>query len=544
MNQDPTPTGPGDSKRHRVTRSSWALVVVAAIVAVFTFQGSRGLWDPDEGRYVQVAAEMLKLGNFLVPHSHAELPHLSKPPLTYWLVASSLRAFGWNEWAARLPNAVAMAFTILLLSAIGRRLVPTDPWLPAAVYGTSLLPFVASNIVTTDTVLTLWEVLAMSCFVEAWWGAGGSRRRILIDVMWLGWGLAFLTKGPAGLLPLAAVLGTVVWTEGAKGLRLVSSIEGIALFATVGLGWYALLVVRSPDILSYFVGYEVVGRFASDVHNRHPEWWGPVEVYLPVLLAGFLPWLPLGLPAARRAPEKIRHLRLWTRAFWKELEVRAPGTLLLFLWIAAPLLVFSIERSRLPLYVLPLSAPIAVLLARRLRNRPAVSRRRWLRFAWIWLVLLVSLKAGAARITSDRDARALAQYVRDRAGLVDEIVFVETAPRLGLGFYLHNEVELVLLGDPETHPWRYRATSSMAAELAGPFENRLWVVDVDMVSPFEEKLQNLKLDFKKLGTRNDLVFYVLLDKTGTADHTLHGGADSRQSAVRATSGEVESLGDP
>ncbi|MBZ0090134.1 MAG: hypothetical protein K8H90_07130, partial [Thermoanaerobaculia bacterium] len=82
----------------------------AALLALFAFalafQGSRGIWDPDEGRYTAVALNMLRSGDWFTPTLSHGVPHFSKPPLTYWALASSIGLFGRNEWAARLPNAL------------------------------------------------------------------------------------------------------------------------------------------------------------------------------------------------------------------------------------------------------------------------------------------------------------------------------------------------------------------------------------------------------------------------------------------------------
>jgi hypothetical protein len=171
----------------------------------FALQGARGLWEPDEGRYTAVALEMERLGDYVVPHLHHEVKHVTKPPLTYWLIAGSLAAFGHSEWAARLPNSLAFLTTILLIARAGRRLAPDAALLAPLIYATSLLPFTAANIVTTDTLLTLWETLAVLGFVELWWGPE-ERRGFYRIVTWLGFGLAFLTKGPPGLLPLAVIV--------------------------------------------------------------------------------------------------------------------------------------------------------------------------------------------------------------------------------------------------------------------------------------------------------------------------------------------------
>ena len=70
----------------------------------FSLLGGRSLNEPDEGRYAEIAREMIELNDWLVPHLWY-VPHLDKPPLTYWAVAISISVFGENEWAVRLPLA-------------------------------------------------------------------------------------------------------------------------------------------------------------------------------------------------------------------------------------------------------------------------------------------------------------------------------------------------------------------------------------------------------------------------------------------------------
>ena len=59
------------------------------------------LLEPDEGRYAEIAREMLARGDWVVPHLQGE-PYLDKPPLLYWLVVFSYKMFGVHDWAARL----------------------------------------------------------------------------------------------------------------------------------------------------------------------------------------------------------------------------------------------------------------------------------------------------------------------------------------------------------------------------------------------------------------------------------------------------------
>jgi hypothetical protein len=90
----------------RIPRGAALGALALLLVFALAFLGSRGLYSPDEGRYTGVALEMLRLGDWLHPHLHPEQPHYTKPPLTYWAIASSVGVLGENEWAARLPIAL------------------------------------------------------------------------------------------------------------------------------------------------------------------------------------------------------------------------------------------------------------------------------------------------------------------------------------------------------------------------------------------------------------------------------------------------------
>src|SRR5215475_14326056 len=78
---------------------------LAALIFFFNL-GRYGLWEPDEARYAEIAREMLALHDFIVPHLNY-VPYVEKPPMLYWLTAASMLAFGINEFAARLPGALA-----------------------------------------------------------------------------------------------------------------------------------------------------------------------------------------------------------------------------------------------------------------------------------------------------------------------------------------------------------------------------------------------------------------------------------------------------
>ncbi len=419
----------------RVLHSFW-LTFACALALGLAFQGSRGLWETDEGRYTQVAMEMLRSGDYITPRRHAHHIHPTKPPMTYWAIASSVGQFGRNEWAVRAPYALAFALTVGLLFGIGRRLTPSLPGLPAAIYATTALSFFAANLVTTDTLLTLMTTLGVFGYIGARWPMRDEHRAWpWIVLMWAGFGLAFLTKGPPGLLALLAILVFDALQPQHRTRQLFDP-RGLLVFAVLGFSWYLAVIDRNPGLMTYLINEEVVARVASSEHGRFPQWWGGFYVYGFTLLLGTLPWLPTVWRQFRAVPV--------TRARWSALT---PDAKFLATWIALPLLVFMLARSRLPLYLLPLFPALALVVARLWMAEPERLSRRlfWIPFVAVALVLL---KFGVAHIDNNKDMRHFAKVIDRMVPYTPkEVVFIDESPRYGLGFYLDCPTEWVGLYD-------------------------------------------------------------------------------------------------
>lgn len=415
--------------RHRL----W--IALLALALAFGFLGTRGIWDPDEGRYTNVAVNMLDSGDWLNPRRNDDVGHWTKPPLTYWAIAASVGVFGKNAWAARLPAALSYLLCIWLAWRIGRRLAPGSEDTAAIVYATMLFTLGASQFISTDFVLAACETLALWGFVEVRFGRPAHPAR-WIGLMWLGLALAFLAKGPPGLLPLLVMVVFDRLTPAGQRARLFT-LPGLALFALVALPWFGAVVYNNPGLLQYFIGDEVVDRVASNTFSRHGEWYGWLEIYGLTLLLGALPWTMDLLRWARALPAALR--RWWSGRAARGAE--APG-LLLALWVLLPLLVFCLSRSRLPLYVLPLFVPLALVVARQ-RQSDARRLPRWPLLA-VWAAGLLALKFAAAQWPTHKNASVWADEIRARAQApVEEVVFVEDMARYGLRLHLGAQVEKV-----------------------------------------------------------------------------------------------------
>ncbi|MET0231755.1 MAG: glycosyltransferase family 39 protein [Rhodanobacteraceae bacterium] len=463
-------------------RATWLWVAIVLLYAC-VFQGARPLYSPDEGRYTNVALNMLESGDWLRPTLHPEVEHWAKPPLTYWSVATSIAVFGRHEFAARLPGALAFAGTVLLMVRLGRRFVPKQPWLPALTYATFAFPPLASNLVTTDTLLTFFETLQAVAFVELWWAATPALARRARLLLWLAAGLAFMTKGPPGLLVLAACAVFAFATGKWPGFRKLFAVDAFALFLVVGGSWYATVAVREPGLLHYFLVEEVVNRVATDKMHRNAEWYGALKIYVPTVVLGMLPWLPL-----------------LVRALWRERagffeRVRANDeTRLLACWFVLPLAVFVLARSRLPLYLLPLFVPLAVMAARTLAPLD-LSRTRTRALLAAWCVAMVALRAVPAWIDVPPDDRALSRALASVLPVPpNEVAFVGTDPRYGLRFYLNSEIERLDLPGDDPQP----QTQDIASEMREHEGCRVLLVNDYNAGPLEKYLAQYQIAHKRI----------------------------------------------
>lgn len=459
-------------------RPALALLVLGLLLGL-AFQGARGLWEPDEGRYTNVALQMLHSGDWVSLRRNETALHFTKPPVTYWTIAASVSAFGRNEWAVRLPLALAYALTILMVFQLGKRFVPERPWWPALVYACSPIPFLAANTVNTDTMLAATEALAVLCYVQHRFGGASPR---WLDAMWAGFGLAFLTKGPPALLPLLAI---VVFEANQRGIGKLWRPLGLLGFAVVGLGWFLVVVQRHPGLLDYFLGHEVVARIATGEHRRNPEWYGPFKVYLPVLLLGLLPWL----------------LRLRPR--WPQWRTATPEARFLWLWLGVPLLVFCLSRSRMWLYVLPLFVPLSLLVARALSQRPWPARRGLFIAAWL-LVLLAIKFAGGYYFVTDKDGRSFAQKLAPLLpGHPDRLMFVEDMTRNGLNLYFDTDIERLSFKPQPKMISDSSYDATLAEALAAPGRHRVFIMKREVERYFLDAVRESGRAAVKLGVVAD-----------------------------------------
>ena len=324
---------------------------------------ARPLYKTDEARYGEISREMAQSGDWVTPRLNG-IKYFEKPPLQYWAGAAALKVFGVHDWAARLWTGLLALAGVALAFIAGRRLfgAPAGPAAAAILAGCPL--FIAfGQFNTLDMGVSVFLAAAVFAFAIGQSPGAGSiggalvrRRRRWMLAGWAACALAVLSKGLIGIvLPAATVALYMLLRRDWALLRRLELARGIPLFLAITVPWFVVVSMRNPEFAHFFFVQEHFQRFTTTMHHReHPAWY-----FVPILLAGMLPFVFVVLPA-------------WLAALRRPEPGFSP-TLFLGLWALLVFLFFSASGSKLPGYILPMFPVLAVLagayLARAARQR-------------------------------------------------------------------------------------------------------------------------------------------------------------------------------
>ncbi len=334
----------------------------------------------EEGRRVLPGIEMLKNGNWVVPHIAGE-PYLRKPPLMNWVTAVSQDLGGRNERMARLPSALGvLLFAACLVWLCSKWLGPLGGLLAGVFAISNISMMEKGRLAEIEALYMVFTGLAVLWWLTAW--VRGASLWIVWPLAGLFLGLGMLTKGPLHLVFFYSIVVGVLWA-GAKRGTPNSGWRGMvhpahALALVLMLGVFALWAVPYLRMTAALDSDGVWLRQFTGRIGGEMDWSGWLRNF-PRGVLNFFPWLVL-LPL------------VWHRGAGAEMPPRMAAVFhgmrsgMVFAFFAVLIVPGSSSRFTMPLIVAP-----AILLAMVLTHSPGVVpswlRQEWRRAAIIVLVL-------------------------------------------------------------------------------------------------------------------------------------------------------------
>jgi 4-amino-4-deoxy-L-arabinose transferase-like glycosyltransferase len=322
---------------------------------------SPALLDDADSTHAEAAREMFVTGDYVTLHVNG-IRYLEKAPLPYWLVASSYRIFGVNEFATRLPMALSVLLLGLLALFWGRRAFGERAGIYAGLFVyTCAGVYLFTRILIPDVLLSLLIAASLFFFLtalepegQAWrWYAGYSCVA-----------LGVLTKGLIALaFPGATAFLYLLITGEWRRWREFRLFSGSVLFLTIAVPWHVLAGIRNPG---FFWFYFVNEHFLRFLGRRYPRDYNklPWALYWSLHLVWLFPW-SLYLPAAVQTLIDDYRSRRTVQAgpIPIERDDFASRTRLLCWILAGVVLVFFAISTNQEYYTFPAYLPLLLLLA-------------------------------------------------------------------------------------------------------------------------------------------------------------------------------------
>lgn len=349
------------------------------------------LTDQTEARYGEIARKMLETGDWITPQHAYGVPFWGKPPLSFWLSALSMKVFGVNEFAARLPSLLLGLGMLGLVWHWVKKVRDSDCALLAVVVLASTAQFfVVGGTVMTDSSLVFCSTLAMVAFWQALHGEGKKA-----GVLW-GWaffaalGVGLLAKGPlVGVLTFLPIIPWVIMRKNwAQVWRRLPWLGGTLLMLAISVPWYVLAENKTPGFLKYFIIGEHFGRaldsgWKGDKYGfAHSEPLGTIWWFW---LSAALPW---SVAVLYKAVKNAKQWRAW-------LPDGDGFMAYLLLWSFGAIVFFSIVHNIIWPYVLP-ALPAFAVVAVELWRRQAADRPAMRHVLAVAMVVPVAMAAAVA----------------------------------------------------------------------------------------------------------------------------------------------------
>lgn len=324
--------------RRRGGLTGWS--VVAALVGLTAFYmlgaSTMVLSEPDEARCALIARHMVQSGDWLAPQL-LDRPYFDKPPLYFWMLAGSVKAFGESEWALRLASAIVGAATVVLTGLLAGQFFGRGAgWIAGATLAVSVAGVMGAHVIRMDLLLAMWVTAALLCWSR---GCLLERRGGWYVLMYVCMAMGCLTKGPVAILLPGLIIGlylllSVGWRGIPGQIRRMRPVLGVLIIGVLYGSWVGYMTWRYPEYPREFFLKQNLDRMAGSGLDAAAPWY----IIPGAFVGGLMPWsLLVGLASWDRRPRRGL----------------PPAEKFLWIWGLTVLVFFTISKARMPNYVLP-----------------------------------------------------------------------------------------------------------------------------------------------------------------------------------------------
>ena len=365
----------------------WTLLILFLLIW-FYMLGARTLVPTDEGRYAEMAREMVATQDWITTRLNG-IKYFEKPPLQTWMNAITFEVFGLGNWQARLWTGLNGLLGIALVAYTGRRVFNERVGFYAPlVLASSLFWAAMGHINTLDMGLSGMMTLSLCALLLAQHAtATRNEQRNWMLLCWAGMALAVLSKGLIGIvLPGAVLVLYTIFSQDRGIWKRLHLIKGLLLFFLITTPWFVLVSMKNPEFARFFFIHEHFQRFTTRIHSRTGPWY----YFIPILVLGILPWLGVLLQSLWGG---LRDERNGASNFASLSDARFQPRKMLLIWSVFIFVFFSISDSKLPSYILPIFPALALLIACHLESSSSKA------LAWSAAILAVPCAIGLAFIS-------------------------------------------------------------------------------------------------------------------------------------------------
>lgn len=335
--------------RNYLSRPSFLFILLLLLSSFLLFfhLGGGSLWDWDEAIYASVAKEMILRGDYLSLHLNGQY-WPEKTPLGIWLLGVAYEVFGISEFSARVSSAWFGLLSVVLIYLAGRRLF--NPWTGflAGLFLAGNLHFLTvARMGMLDIPLFFFISASLYLFMR-----GLDRPEAFL---WSGaaMGLAAMTKGAAGFLPLLVIFPYLLLSAQHPLLRRIEFWGMILISLLIALPWHIQqILAHGRDFTDAYFGHHLFARAGSAIEGHS----GTVFFYVKYMAEHFFtPWWCLSLLV-------LPAFGLKTVLPWA--EKRAQPAFFLLLWLILPFMFFSLAGTKVAGYIIPCYFPLALITAK------------------------------------------------------------------------------------------------------------------------------------------------------------------------------------